>query len=170
MAFASAFPAFSQTQTQLQEVLVTATRFEEPAQSAPYAVSVITGEDIRASGATSVSEAIGRILGVPGRLDTSGGGNYTMDLRGFGTTADRNQVVVVDGRRLKDDDLSATNLWVIPIESVVRIEVLRGSGTVQYGEGATGGVIQMVTTKTGKGVELRELGGGGGVGRFLRPA
>ncbi|MDT8991777.1 TonB-dependent receptor [Curvibacter sp. APW13] len=150
LAVGTLCPAFSQTT--LPEVVITATRFEEPAKGAPYAVSVITADDLRASGASSVSEALARMLGVPGRLDTSGGGNYTMDLRGFGSTADRNQVVVVDGRRLKDDDLSATNLSVIPIETVERIEVLRGSGTVQYGEGATGGVI-VITTKSGKGLQ-----------------
>lgn len=140
------------SQTQLKEVLVTATRFEESVQSVPYGVSVITAEEIRSSGARSVSDAISRLLGVPAQLDTSGGGNYTLDLRGFGSTADRNQVVVVDGRRLRLDDLSATNLAVVPIETVDRIEVLHGSGTVQYGEGATGGVI-VITTKAGKGVE-----------------
>lgn len=152
LAIASAFPAHSQTE--LKEVLVTATRFEESARAAPYSVSVIEANEIRASGASSVNEAISRLLGIPASLDTSGGGNASLDLRGFGGTADRNQVVVVDGRRLRLDDLSATNLAVVPIETIERIEVIRGSGTVQYGEGATGGVI-VITTKAGKGVERR---------------
>lgn len=149
IAAVAAFP--SSAQVQLQEMVVTATRFTESASSVPYAVNVITRDEISVSGATSVNEAIMKLLGVPGRLDTSGGGNYTLDLRGFGSTADRNQVVVVDGRRLKNDDLSATNLAVVPIETVERIEVVRGAGTVQYGEGATGGVI-VVTTSAGRGV------------------
>jgi iron complex outermembrane receptor protein len=164
LALCAAIPAYAQTQ--LKEVVVTATRFGESAQSAPYAVSVISADDIRASGATSVSEAINRLLGVSSRLDTSGGGNYSMDLRGFGGTSDRNQVVIVDGRRLKDDDLSATNLSVIPIETVDRIEVLRGSGAVQYGEGATAGVI-VVTTKAGKGISRKNSGlVGASIGSF----
>ena len=142
----------SHAQTQLTETVVTATRFAEAASAVPYAVSVITAEDIRASGATSVNEALIKLLGLPGRVDTSNGGNYTLDLRGFGGTADKNQVIVVDGRRLKEDDLSASNLSVVPIETVERIEVIRGSGSVQYGEGASSGVI-VVTTKAGKGVE-----------------
>jgi iron complex outermembrane recepter protein len=135
----------------LAPVVVTATRFDESQQSATYAVSVITEAQIRASGASSVNEAIIKLLGVPGRLDTSGGGNYTLDLRGFGATADSNQVVIVDGQRLNEADMSATNLAVVPIETVERIEVMRGSGAVQYGEGATAGVI-VVTTKSGKGL------------------
>lgn len=152
LALCATFPAYAQTQ--LNAVVVSATRFSEPAHAVPYAVSVVTGEEIRASGASTVNEALIKLLGIPGRIDTSGGGNYTLDLRGFGGTADKNQVVIVDGRRLKEDDLSASNLSVVPIETVERIEVIRGSGSVQYGEGATGGVI-VVTTKAGKGVERR---------------
>jgi iron complex outermembrane receptor protein len=154
MALAAAFPAFSQTaQTpQLPETRVTATRFSEPAAALPFGVSVITAEEIQKSGASTVNEAISKLLGVPARLDLFGGGNHTLDLRGFGTTANSNQVVVVDGLRLNEADLSAPALSGIPIDSVERIEVLRGNGAVLYGEGATGGVI-VITTKAGKGVQ-----------------
>ena len=134
--------------------MVTATRFAEPAQSLPLGVSVITADDIRASGATTVNEALMRILGVVGRQDFYGGGEYNLDLRGFGATADNNQVVIVDGLRVSEADLGGTRLAGIPIESVERIEVLRGSGAVLYGEGATGGVI-VITTKAGTGKERR---------------
>ena len=142
--FASAQPAT------LPETRVTATRFPELLETLPLGVSVIQAGEIRASGATSVNEAIMRLLGVPGRQDLYGGGEYQLDLRGFGTTADNNQVVVLDGIRLSEADLSGTRLAGIPIESVERIEVLRGSGAVLYGEGATGGVI-VITTKAGSG-------------------
>ena len=148
LALAAAFPVFAQTQ--LKEVLVTATRFAEPAGTLPFGVSVITSEDIQSSGSTSVNEAVMRLLGVPGRLDLSGGNNYSLDLRGFGVTADSNQVVIVDGLRLNEADQSTAGLSSIPIDSVERIEVLRGTGTVLYGEGATGGVI-VITTKAGLG-------------------
>ena len=137
---------------QLNPVVVTATRFAEPASALAFGVSVITAEEIQASGAASVNEAVIKLLGVAGRLDTSGGNNYSLDLRGFGSTTDSNQVVIVDGLRLNEADLSGTGLASIPIESVYRIEVLRGSGAVLYGEGATGGVI-VVTTKSGIGVQ-----------------
>ena len=92
-----------------------------------------------------------RLLGVPGRQDLYGGGDYSLDLRGFGTTSDRNQVVVVDGIRISEADTGGTRLAGVPIESVTQIEVIRGSGAVLYGEGATGGAI-IITTKSGKGV------------------
>ena len=150
LALAAAFPSLAQTQ--LKEVVVTATRFAEPAATLPFGVSVITAEEIQASGVTSVNEALIRLLGVVGRLDLSGGNNYTLDLRGFGVTADSNQVVIVDGLRLNEADTSSPGLSSIPIASVYRIEVLRGTGAVLYGEGATGGVI-VVTTKAGTGAQ-----------------
>lgn len=134
----------------LPENRVTATRFSESTQSLPVGVSVITAEEIRASGATTVNEAISRLLGVPGRKDLYGGGETTLDLRGFGTTADNNQVIVIDGVRVSESDLGGTRLAGIPIDAVERIEVLRGSGAVLYGEGATGGVI-VITTRAGSG-------------------
>lgn len=139
---------------QLRETTVTATRFAEDAQSLPLGVGVITADEIRASGATTVTEALMRLAGVPGRQDFYGGGEYNLDLRGFGTTADNNQVVILDGQRVSEADLGGTRLAGIPIDSVERIEVLRGSGSVLYGEGATGGVI-VITTKAGAGKDRR---------------
>ena len=153
LALAAAFPSFSQTQadTSLSEVLVTANRATGARESQPFGTSVISAEDIQRAGAVTVNDAIMRILGVPGRQDFYGGGDYALDLRGFGTTADSNQVVIVDGIRINEADLGGTRLAGIPIESVTQIEVIRGSGAVLYGEGATGGVI-IITTTAGKGV------------------
>jgi iron complex outermembrane recepter protein len=154
LALAAAFPcAFAQTPA-LKETVVTATRFPEPLQSLPLGVSVITADEIQASGAATINEALMRVLGVVGRQDFFGGGEYNLDLRGFGATADTNQVIIVDGLRFSEADLGGTRLSGIPIDSVERIEVLRGSGAVLYGEGATGGVI-VVTTKAGIGKERR---------------
>ena len=165
MAAAGVFPVWAQPS--LQEVVVTATRFAEPAAALPFGVSVVTAAEIQAAGVNSVNEAVMRLLGVVGRLDTSGGNNYTLDLRGFGATADSNQVVIVDGLRLNEADLSSAGLASIPIASVERIEVLRGTGAVLYGEGATGGVI-IVTTKAGVGAQRKSsaqlYGAAGGQG------
>lgn len=137
----------------LKETRVTATRFAEPEQSLPLGVSVITADEIRASGATTVNDALVRILGVPARQDLLNGGDASLDLRGFGATADANQMVILDGVRLTEGDLSAPRMAAIPIDSIERIEVLRGSGAVLYGEGATGGVI-VISTKAGIGRQL----------------
>jgi iron complex outermembrane recepter protein len=134
----------------LPETVVTATRFAEPAASLPIGVSVITADQIRASGASTVNEAVMRLLGVPGRLDFYGGSNYTLDLRGFGETANSNQVIILDGVRISEADSGVARLDAIPIDSVQRIEVMRGNASVLYGEGAVGGVI-VISTKAGSG-------------------
>ena len=134
----------------LQRVVVVASRFASDASELPYGVSVLTAREIRDAGVTTVNEALVRLLGVSGRQDLSGGGEYALDLRGFGASAGSNQIVVVDGVRLNEGDTGGVRLSGIPIDSVERIEVLRGGGTVLYGEGATGGVI-VITTKPGHG-------------------
>lgn len=152
LAILATFPALAQSlaTTGLSETVVTATRFAQESDTLPIGVSVITAEDIRSSGATTVNEAVMRLLGVVGRLDFYGGGNYSLDLRGFGQASDSNQIIVVDGVRVNEADLAAPRLSGIAIDTVERIEVLRGSGAVLYGEGASGGVIA-ITTKAGLG-------------------
>ncbi len=128
---------------------------------------MITAEAIRDAGVSSVNEAVAKLLGVVARLDTSGGNNYSLDLRGFGATSGSNQVVIVDGLRMNEGDLSSADLASIPIATVHKIEVLRGSGAVLYGEGATGGAI-IITTKAGTGAErtnaAQVYGGAGSLG------
>lgn len=143
-------PALAQSDGTLNEVVVTATRFNESAAMLPFGVNVITKEDIARSGVTTVNEAVIKLLGIAGRVDFYGGGDYSLDLRGFGTTASSNQVVVVDGVKMNEADLGGARLAGIAVNTVERIEVLRGSGSVLYGEGATGGVI-VITTKAGLG-------------------
>lgn len=138
----------------LPPVVVTATRFAEDANTLPFGISVVTADDIRNAGVSTVNEALMKLLGVVGRLDFYGGGDYGLDLRGFGGTADSNQVVIVDGVRMSEADLSGTRLAGIPIDSVDRIEVIRGSSAVLYGEGASAGAI-VITTKAATGKARR---------------
>lgn len=150
LALAAIFPATSFAQPALKETTVTATRYPEDLRSLPFGVGVITSQDIERAGAVSVNDALMRVLGLPGRADLFGGGDYTIDLRGFGATADQNQVVILDGLRLTEADLGGTRLAGIPIESVESIEVIRGNASVLYGEGASAGAI-VITTKAGLG-------------------
>lgn len=152
LALLAAFPALAQNQViaMLDTVVVTATRFETGAAALPLGVSVITKDDLARSGVSTINEALIKLLGVPGRVDYYGGGDYALDLRGFGTTASSNQVVIVDGIKVNEADLSGARLAGLAINTIERIEVLRGSGSVLYGEGATGGVI-IITTKAGLG-------------------
>ncbi len=141
----ASLPKEPRLEPRLEPTLVTATRFAQIAQGLPFGVSVIEREDIQRSGVRTVNEAVAALAGVPPRLDSSGGRNATLDLRGFGESANSNQVVIVDGVRMSEGDLSAPRLSGIPIDSVQRIEIIRGSAAVLYGEGATGGAIVVTT-------------------------
>jgi len=128
----------------LQTVTVTATRFPEDRLDAPVGMSVIGADDIAASTARTLPELLVQQAGVAIR-DTTGSPDQQVDLRGFGITADQNTLLLLDGRRLDEIDLSNPTWSSIPLESIERIEIMRGSGSVLYGGGATGGTINIVT-------------------------
>ena len=66
-------------------------------------------------------------------------------MRGFGATASNNTLILINGRRINDLDLAGVDLSSIPRESIDHIEITRGnSGAVLYGDGAVGGVINIV--------------------------
>jgi iron complex outermembrane receptor protein len=131
----------------LPQVLVTASRFPNDPQLAPIGASTITAAEIRAAGIDNVNEAIRKIGGVYGRQSTSGTRDFDLDLRGFGTNSSQNLVILVDGVRISENELAGAALSAIPVDSVERIEIQRGGSSVLYGEGATGGVIQIVTKR-----------------------
>lgn len=129
----------------LEPIVVTASRFESAKQDQPIATQVITADDIRDSTATNVSEVLNKLGGVYTRINFTGLPDSPLDLRGFGMTGDQNTLVLLNGQRLSDFEGGTARLSSIPIESIERIEILRGSGAVQYGSGATAGTINIIT-------------------------
>jgi len=125
-------------------VVVTATRFPERRLDAPVGMTTITAEDIARDTARSLPDLLSRLGGLYVR-NNSGSPDYQIDLRGFGVTGDQNTLVLLDGIRLNENDLSSTKLSSIPLQSIERVEILRGSGAVLYGGGASGGTINIIT-------------------------
>lgn len=132
-------------------IVVTATRFQEADPRIPANITVITRADIRNTPAIDLPSILGNHAGVNVRA-TSGilGIDTTLDLRGFGETATSNTLILLDGQRLNPIDMGSLNWSAIPLESVARIEILRGAGTVLYGDRASGGVINIVTDKSAR--------------------
>jgi len=78
--------------------------------------------------------------------DTSGNGkNASVDMRGFGESAAANSLIMIDGRRVNAIDLSGVDWLQIPLDQVERVEIVRGTGSVLYGDNAVGGVINIIT-------------------------
>ena len=125
-------------------VIVTATRFPEPAQQTPIGVRVITQQDIERSTAATVPDLLRQLPGIRTR-DNSGSLDVQVDMRGFGIFGDQNTLVLLDGVRLSENEQATVNWSAIPLSAIERIEVLPGSGSVLYGGGATGGTINIIT-------------------------
>ena len=124
------------------------------AASPATSTTIITAEDIaRAPRPDAAGHPFARARH-PGRpicLAASTAPAATVDMRGFGAAAPSNTLVLVNGRRINDLDIAGVDLASIPRDSIERIEITRGnSGAVLYGDGAVGGVINIVT-KSGVG-------------------
>ena len=110
--------------------------------------SIIAREDIERSPESTLTDIISRAAGVQtsSLYGNVNGVGTTVDVRGFGVTGASNTLILINGRRLNDWDLPGFDLSTIAKESVERIEITRGnSGAVLYGDGAVGGVINIVT-------------------------
>lgn len=144
---ASASFAQHQEDKTLPTVIVTASRFANDPAFAPIGATVITAEEIRAAGIDNVNQAVRKIGGVYGRQSLNGTQDFDLDLRGFGANSNQNLVVMIDGIRLSENELTVSLLSSIPVDTVERIEIIRGGSSVLYGEGATGGVIHVITRR-----------------------
>jgi len=135
----------------LEEIVVTATRYEEKITNIPANVTVISEEDIQASTAQNIPDLLRTETGIHVNDITGNRRTFSVDLRGFGETASSNTLVLIDGRRVNEADLSGVDWTQIPLERVKRIEVIRGGrGSVLYGDNATGGVINIITKEGDK--------------------
>jgi len=128
-----------------------------PASSVPAAVDVISGSELRATGATSLQDALRRLPGVT--TADQQGNPFQMDLsfRGFqGTSvtgAPQGISVFVDGVRVNEPTVEEINFDLLPLDDVERLELVRGPGAV-FGRNTLGGVLNIITKR---GAEVREI-------------
>ncbi|HEV7512704.1 MAG TPA: TonB-dependent receptor [Candidatus Acidoferrum sp.] len=156
---------------QLGSVEVTTTSKEpETVWRTPAAIYVITQEDIRRSGATSIPEVLRLVPGVEvARIDSN---QWAVGIRGFGSSFSKSVLVLIDGRSVYTP-LFAGVYWDVQnvlLEDVERIEVIRGPAGTVWGANAVNGVINIIT-KSSKDTHggLAAVSGGNveqGSGRF----
>src|SRR5580693_6754361 len=154
---------------QLGDVEVTSkSKAPEQVWKTAAAVFVITQDDIRRSGATSIPEALRLAPGVEvARID---GNKWSIGIRGFGSRLSRSVLVLIDGRNVYTTLLAGT-YWEVQdtvMEDIDRIEVIRGPGGTVWGPNAVDGVINIIT-KSSKETQgaLVALGGGNEEQGFL---
>jgi iron complex outermembrane receptor protein len=148
---ASSLSALSAETVRTDPVLVTATRLSDDVTKLPSPITILTAEEIQKSPAKTLPELLALTPGIDKR---SYYGNFaardSVDMRGFGATATSNTLILLNGRRLNDIDMSAIDFSAIPRESIERIEIIHGGGGVLYGDGAVGGTINIVTREDGQ--------------------
>ncbi len=147
---------------QLGEIEVTtATKQPVPVNKTPAAIYVITQEDIRRSGATSLPEALRLAPGVDvARIDSV---KWSIGIRGFGSRLSRAVLVIIDGRTVYSPLFHGV-YWEVQdtmMEDIERIEVIRGPGGTIWGANAVDGVINIIT-KRAKDTAGALVSGGGG--------
>ena len=134
------------------EIVVTATRDIQEIRKAPANVTVITAEEINEAGATTVVEVLDKLESLQFRTYSGNSSQSQLDMRGFGGDNPFGKtLILLDGRRLNRTDMASINWLQTPVNTIEKIEIVRGSGSVLYGDAAIGGVINIISKKgTGK--------------------
>ncbi len=131
--------------TTLQPIVITATRVSLALSANTAAATIITGEDLRARGISTVAEALRMVPGASIAPSGSFGGTTSFFLRG----GERDYVrVLVDGVPINQPG-GEIDLANITTDNIERIEVVRGPTSVLYGSDAVSGVIQIFTRRGG---------------------
>jgi iron complex outermembrane receptor protein len=127
-------------------VVSTSTRDSSPIL-ATQSAKIITKADIERGSYVSLLDVLQKETSFRAPTDSTGAQrSASLDLRGFGETAGFNTQILIDGISFKNPTLEAPNLALIPLATVEQIEILRSSSGTLHGNGAGGGVINIITT------------------------
>lgn len=143
------------------QVVVTASRYGQDPLDSPSAVTVLTGDDLRHSGAVNLADALRRAVGVD-VMAMSQGVPY-LGIRAFNGEMTNKVLWLVDGRPTSLEFLATPMPVSIPIglDDIERIEIIRGPGSAIYGANAVTGVVNIITRLPGTGPRFVASMGGG---------
>ena len=147
-----AYPALADQgePVELDEVVITASGFEQSVKDAPASISVIPAEELQKRSYSNITDAVKNI---PGLYVTGGGGMQDISIRGMSSSY---ALYLVDGRPISAGRSVNSNgtdagkqIALPPLSMIDRIEVIRGPMSSLYGSEAMGGVINIITRKAG---------------------
>jgi len=146
LALCTASPVWADDAPRLSTVIVSASLIEEEASTSPAFTTVITKEDIAKSAINGLADLLRETVGVNNFSDNNG--RDELQIRGLGG---QYTLILVNGKRVS----SSGALWrggdfdysSVPLESIERVEIVRGPMSSLYGADAIGGVINIITKK-----------------------
>jgi outer membrane receptor for ferrienterochelin and colicins len=124
-----------------QPVIVTASKYEQGVQDVPVSVAVLSAQALSARYTVTMDQALSYIPGVSltgDQVNIRGSSGYS---RGVGSRV----MMLVDGMPFITGDTQGAVFEALPVNSIERIEVVKGSGSALYGSSAIGGVINVLT-------------------------
>jgi vitamin B12 transporter len=159
LAIAAAAPVAAQ-----QQVTVTATRTPTRLADVVADITVISREELQRSEARSLPELLAQQAGLQFASSGGLGKNASVFIRGLEA---RHTLLLVDGVRIGSATVGTPSLDNLPLESIERIEIVRGPMSSLYGNGAFGGVVQVFTRQAapGLGANAKLAGGSGRYGQ-----
>ena len=164
----------SLTQLSLEQLgnveVTTVSKEPEEVWRTPAAVYVITQDDIRRSGATTIPELLRMVPGVEvARIDSD---HWSVGVRGFAGEFSKSLLVLIDGRSVYSP-LFAGVYWQVQdtlLQDIDRIEVIRGPGGTIWGANAVNGVINIITRNAKETHGTLAVSGGGNIDQGIAGA
>ena len=135
---------FADTTLKTSDVFVTATRTSIPKKNVIADITLISEEEIKLAGSSSLPELLQRQPGIEISNNGGQGKVSTLFLRGASST---HSVILLDGIRIDSATAGLTAIENIPLSQIEKIEIVRGPASSLYGQDAIGGVIQIFTKK-----------------------
>jgi iron complex outermembrane receptor protein len=162
----AADPDSKQANYTMDEIVVTATKKEEKRKDISNSMVVLDAVDIEESSAMSLGELLANEPGLDWRTRGNyGGASEEIKIRGMSSNGTQ---VLINGMSLNSPSLGTANVSSIPLNSIERVEVVKGSGSLLYGSGAMGGTVNIITKRPEKGVVDLKASAGYGTNNLYR--
>lgn len=136
--------SFEDSSSEEDVIVVTAGKIEQSVSNAVEKIQVVTSEDIKKSGAKTLTEAVKSVPGVSIKGAAAGNPVDSISMQGFYSDYVK---ILVDGIAVSGDIGGATAVFQVPVEDIERIEIIQGASSALYGSDAMGGVINIITKK-----------------------
>ncbi len=137
----------------MEEIVVTASGFEQKVTDAPASISLVSGEYLRQRPYLTLTDAVRDLEGVDIGETSDKTGQRTISMRGMGADY---TLLLIDGRRQNNHGDIYPNAFggnqfnhIPPLDAIERIEIIRGPASTLYGADALGGVINVITRGVG---------------------